>query len=231
MDEDGRGAAAGPGAAEQDPVLSEYLVVPVVDDAMAQQPLPPKHAHWIDELVASAWLHHAVRCGAVCLMSSGCTSGVGTAQGVITGLGQTCWSAFGLAAAGVSIARLAQISSITTGPVRPVEHWAVIIIGGGLSPPPGPAASSALEGWCYTNCIPRGGAGPASAGAGVVAGAANGGGGVAERHQPPSCSTLWDSARLTAGNIQGGDEIIDDCISPSLLLLSVRAIADARWPM
>jgi hypothetical protein len=77
-----------------------------------------------------------------------------------------------------------------------------------------------------------GGGGPASAGAaGVAAGAANGGGGGAERHRPPSYSNLWDSARLTAGDIQGGDEIIDDCVTPSLLLLGVRDVADARWPM
>jgi hypothetical protein len=79
------------------------------------------------------------------------------------------------------------------------------------------------------------GPGPASAGAGVAAGAANSGDGgadsAAERHRPLSYSTLWDSARLTAGDIQGGDEIIDDCITPSLLLFGVRAVADAWWQM
>jgi hypothetical protein len=93
-----------------------------------------------------------------------------------------------------------------------------------MSPAPAPAP-------LHSRSAKPAGPGPASAGAGVAAGAANGGGGGAERHRPPSYSTLWDSARLTAGDIQGGDEIIDDCITPSLLLLGIRAVADAWWPM
>ena len=94
-----------------------------------------------------------------------------------------------------------------------------------MSPAPAPAP-------LHSRSANPAGPGPTSAGAGVAAGAANGAGGGAQRlHRPPSYNILWDSARLTAGDIQGGDEIIDDCITPSLLLLGVRAVADAQWPM
>ena len=47
------------------------------------------------------------------------------------------------------------------------------------------------------------------------------------RDHPRHC-TFWDSARLTAVDIQAGDEVTEGSIPPRLLLLGVRTVTYAR---
>jgi len=64
--------------------------------------------------------------------------------------------------------------------------------------------------------------------AAAAAAGAGGGGGCARMRDHPRHCTFWDSARLTAIDIQAGDEVTEGSIPPRLLLLGVRTVTYAR---
>ena len=86
------------------------------------------------------------------------------------------------------------------------------------------AAAVASSGRCrrWVRASPRAGGGGTGGGGGCH------GRGVARTRQPPRHCTFWDSARLTAVNIQAGDEVTDCSIPPRMLLLGVRTVTYAR---